>query len=433
MHLKIIVKNLTKLLFGSIIYIRNCGIKTFKETGMKSSEKFKNYILPILKWIPIGILLGIIGGVMGSIFHISLDGVTTLREHAPILLYFLPLGGALTAFLYGKFASKGNIDIKRVFQSVRENKDIPIVMIPLIFIGTLITHMLGGSAGKEGAALQLGGSMGYNLAEKLNVDKKNTKFMVTAGMSSVFAALFGTPLAAIVFSLEVTRKGKFKFFGLIPGFFSSVIAYFVSIFMGISPVRFNMPKIADYNAYIILKVILLAVLCAGVCILFATAIHKTKFFLEKYIPNSYIRAAVGGLIIVLLTIFMRTTDYNGAGMGIIKEAISGDAKNSAFLMKIIFTAITVGAGFKGGEIVPTFFIGATFGCFMGQILGVDAGVSSALGLVALFSGMTKCPVTSLLLAAEVFGGSEIPLFFIVIVIAFILSGSFGLYENKKLK
>lgn len=395
---------------------------------MTLSDKIMKNIVSALKWIPIGILIGVIGGLLGTIFHISLDYVTTLREHNTYLLYFLPLGGIVITFMYN-ISSKGNVDIKRVFQSVREDRDIPIVMIPLIFTGTLITHMLGGSAGREGAALQLGGSMGYNLAKKLNRDNDTTKLMVTAGMSSVFAALFGVPFAATVFSLEVTKNKMLNYRGIFVGFISSAIAFVVAQFLNVVPVRFDIPVIPQYRADIILKVSLLAVLCAGVCIVFASAIHKSEFLMKKYIQNSYVRAITGGLLIVFLTIALRTTDYNGAGMDIIKNAISGETKNSAFIMKIIFTAITIAAGFKGGEIVPTFFIGATFGCSISGLIGFNAELGAAFGLVSMFAGMTKCPITSLLLAIEVFGARGIPLFAIAIIITFVFSGRFGLYEN----
>ena len=389
----------------------------------------KARIKNIMKQIPFGILIGVLGGLLGTVFHISVDYVTTLRENNTILILFLPLGGLVIAAMYNAFRSKGNIDTKRVFQSVKENKDVPIVMIPLIFIGTVITHMLGGSAGREGAALQLGGSMGYNIGKALKQDNDTAKLLVTAGMSSVFSALFGTPLTA-VFSLEVT--GVFNFCGILLGIISSVSAFFISQLLGVEAVRFAIPRDFGYHADTLLKVALLALLCAGVCIIFSVAITKTKLIMGKYITNNYVRALVGGLIVVLLTVILRTTDYNGAGMDVIGRAISGDVKYSAFLLKIVFTAITIAAGFKGGEIVPTFFIGATFGCLVAKVIGLSGGLGAALGFVALFSGMTKCPIASLLLAIEVFGAKAVPFFVIAVIIAYVFSGRFGLYDNAKL-
>lgn len=386
-------------------------------------------ILSMVKRVMIGILVGVMGGLLGTAFHTSVDLVTELREHIPYLILFLPLGGLAIAAMYNAFRSKGNIDTKRVFQSVKENRDVPLVMIPLIFIGTVITHMLGGSAGREGAALQLGGSMGYNVGKALKQEEDDTKVMVTAGMSSVFAALFGTPLTATVFSVEVT--GVYKVTSLIIGLVSSITAFLVAQLLKVAPVRLEIPTAIGYQPDVILKVIVLGALCAVVCRIFAISLHKVEHLVKKYIPNIYVRAFLGGLVIVLLTIILKTTDYNGAGMNIITQAVSGDTKSYAFLMKIVFTVITVAAGFKGGEIVPTFFIGATFGCFAGGLLGLDSGIGASLGFVALFAGMTKCPIASLLLALEVFGVMGGPFFAIIVIVVHMLSGRLGLYGKAE--
>ncbi len=391
-------------------------------------ELIKTYGKNIAKWVLFSILLGILGGLLGSAFHISVDFVTEQREHNFWFIYLLPLGGLLIAAMYHRFRNCGNIDTKRVFSAVKEDKDVPLVMIPLIFIGTVITHAFGGSAGREGAALQLGGSMGYNVGNAFKQDEKEKKLMVMAGMSSVFSALFGTPFTAAIFSVEVTRQGRWKFSGLLPCVVASLVAFFTAQLCGVAPVRFLMPEFT-YNYHLIWQVLLLAVLCAAVCVLFALALHKTEHFGKKLIKNSYLRALIGGLLIIGLTLLVGTTDYNGAGMGVIGTAISGTANYEAFLLKILFTVITVAAGFKGGEIVPTFFIGATFGCVAGSLLGLPAEIGACLGFVALFSGMTKCPVAAFLLAMEVFDIGGIALFIPVVVLTWLLSGKFGLYNE----
>ena len=378
-------------------------------------------ICPVIKWMLIAVLTGILGGLIGTVFHICLEYVTAFRQNNYYIIMLLPVGGLVITFMYNAFSSKGNIDMKRI----------PIVMIPLIFLGTLITHMLGGSSGREGAALQLGGSMGYNLGKALKQDKDNINLIVTAGMSSVFSALFGTPITATVFALEVTGVNLFNYRGILLGIISSITAFFISQSIGVDAVTFDISSEFGLQSDVVLKVIILAVLCAGVCIIFALSIHKMEFLMKKYIVNSYIRAMIGGFLIVILTFVLRTSDYNGAGMDVVGRAISGEVKYAAFLMKIIFTAITVSAGFKGGEIVPTFFIGSTFGCFAGGLLGLNKGFGASLGLIALFSGMTKCPIAAFFLALEVFDAKSIPLFLIVIIISYVLSGNFGLYENKK--
>ncbi len=381
-----------------------------------------------IKWVLFSILLGILGGLLGSLFHISVDFVTEQREHHFWFLYLLPIGGLLIAAMHQCFRNLGNIDTKRVFQAVKEGKNIPLVMIPFIFLGTVITHAFGGSAGYEGGVLQLGGSMGYNVGQALGQKEEEKKQMVMAGMSSMFSALFGTPFTAAIFSVEVTRQGKWKWNGLLPCMIASLVAFFTAQLCGVAPVRFLMPEFT-YHFHLIWQVLLFSVLSAIVCILFALALHKTEHYGKKLVKNPHLRAPVGGLLIIGLTLLVGTTDYNGAGMGVIETAISGTANYEAFLLKILFTAITVAAGFKGGEIVPTFFIGATFGCVAGALLGLPAGVGACLGFVALFSGMTKCPVAAFLLAMEVFDIGGIVLFVPALVITWLLSGKFGLYNE----
>ena len=206
------------------------------KSNLKATLK---YITTFFKWIAISILVGIIGGIIGSIFHKSIDFVTELRIQNDFMIYLLPIGGLFIAVIYYLFSSKGRIDTNRVIESVRKDKDIPIVMLPLIFISTVVTHMLGGSAGREGAALQLGGSIGYNTGRLLRLRKNDMHIIVMSGMSSVFAALFGTPMTAAIFSLEVTSVGTFHYAGLLPCVISSVTAAQIAKKFSLHPVQFQ--------------------------------------------------------------------------------------------------------------------------------------------------------------------------------------------------
>ena len=199
---------------------------------------------------------------------------------------------------------------------------------------------------------------------------------------------------------------------------------------GVEPVRFDINTVIEYKTDVFVKVIVLAILCSCVCVLFAVTLNFMKSFAKQHIKNSCVRAFAGGILVVLLTVVLGTTDYNGAGMDIINCAMAGEVYGLAFLLKIVFTAITMSCGFKGGEIVPTFFIGSAFGCFAGIVFGVDPGICASLGLVALFSGMTKCPIAAFLLAIEVFSGEYMLLFLITAIIACKFSGKYGLYDNS---
>lgn len=390
------------------------------------------YIITFLKWIVVSCIIGAVGGVMGSVFHHCVDFVTEFRMHHGVIILLLPVGGLAIAGMYHLFARKGTLDTNRVLEAVRQKDNVPLVMIPLIFISTVITHALGGSAGREGAALQLGGGIGYNTGRLLRMNKKNTHILVMSGMSSVFAALFGTPITAAVFALEVTSVGIFHYAALLPCMISSIVAFAISQVFGIDPFRFPGLNVATFTPGCIGKVILLTVACALVAILFCTAIKKCEHFSAKWFKNRYLRTAVGGAILVLLTCLIGNQDYNGAGMDIIGRALTGSARAEAFFIKIVFTAITIAAGFRGGEIVPSFFIGATFGCVFGGVLGLDPGFGAAIGFVALFCSVVNCPLASLLLALEIFGAQGVLFFAIVCAVSYSMSGNFGLYHSQEL-
>lgn len=390
------------------------------------------YIKSFFKWIIIATVVGVVGGVLGSLFHESLDFATETRAQNPWLIYLLPLAGIVIASMYRPFRSKGRIDTNRVIEAVQSEEKVPLIMMPLIFLSTVITQLFGGSAGREGAALQLGGSVGYNIGKKLKLNRLDMHIIIMTGMSSVFAALFGTPLSAAVFAIEVIYVGSVRYCSLMPCVIASAVAYKTALLFGVSPVRFDNVIFGAISAELMIKTVILAFLCAIVSIIFCVAIEKCEHFMNKAMSSAYLRAFVGGIIIVVLTMVLNTTDYNGAGMNVVEKAMSGIAKPEAFLLKIIFTSITIAAGFRGGEIVPTLFIGSTFGCVVGEVLGLDAGVGAAIGFVALFCGVVNCPLASIVLAVEVFGSEALLVFAIATAVSFMMSGNFGLYKSQRI-
>ena len=399
----------------------------------KTAKASVNYIKNFIKWALIASVVGVIGGAAGSIFHRLLDVVGEIRAHHGWILYFLPVAGVAIAGMYALCRKKGKLDTNRVIEAVQEEEKVPLVLSPLIVVSTLITQLFGGSAGREGAALQLGGSIGYNLGRCFKLNKADMHVIVMAGMSAVFTALFGTPLTAAVFAMEVATVGYFHSGGFFSCVISSAVAFMISAAMGAAPVRFDVVIPDGINPEIMWKTAVLALLCALVSILFCMAIKKSEGLFKKACPNTYIRAFAGGAVIVLLTLLIGTRDYNGAGMEMVGQAMSGEARPEAFILKILFTAITIAAGFKGGEIVPTLFIGSTFGCVAGGLLGLDPALGAAIGFVALFCGVVNCPLASMVLAMEVFGGKGIMLFAVACGVSFMMSGYFGLYKSQKIE
>ena len=383
-----------------------------------------------LKLITLSLTVGIICGLVGGIFHRTIDFATEFRVEHSDILYLLPFAGLVIVFLYNKTNLKKDPGTNNIISGVRSEENIPFAIAPNIFFATIITHLFGGSAGREGAALQLGGAIGSATGNVFKTDCKLKPLIILAGMSGVFSALFGTPLTAVVFAIELCCVGTMFYSSLLPCFISAYTALFISKMMGTNPVRLAVADIPSTNINTIISVIILGFACACLGILFCKAMKHTHKLAEEKIPNSYLRIFVGGAIIVVLTKLLGTYDYNGAGMDIIIQATNGNAVPYAFLLKILFTAITIGFGYKGGEIVPTFFIGATFGCVLAPILNLSPSFSAAVGMAALFTAVVNCPIASLILACEIFGSNGILLYAAAIFVSFTFSGYSSLYASQ---
>ena len=405
------------------------------ETAVNDMEQLRKYIdhmgpyaATLLKWIVVGGLVGGVGGVVGALFHLGVNYATSVRLAHPWVLYLLPLGGLVIAGLYRlcKLEGKGT---NAVIESVHFGSDVPVLLVPLIFVSTVITHLCGGSAGREGAALQIGGGIGYRTGRLLHLGEKDLPLATLCGMSGVFSALFGTPLTATVFALEVISVGVLYYAGLVPCITAAMTGYLISLLLGVPPTRFTVAMPA-LDAWTMLLVLVLAILCALVSILFCRGLHITEHLAARLVKNSYLRAAAGGVVIIALTLLLGTTDYNGAGMDVIQRALNGQANGWAWLLKLLFTAITIGCGFKGGEVVPSFFVGAAFGCWVGTLLGLPPAFAAAIGLVAVFCGAVNCPIASVVLSVEMFGAEGMLYFAMACAISYVLSGYCGLYSSQ---
>ena len=385
------------------------------------------YAVTLLKWMVLGGVIGLVGGIIGSLFHIGVDTATQMRLAHPWVLYLMPVGGLAIVGLYRltKTEGKGTNDI---IASVHFGEQVPGLLVPVIFVSTVITHLCGGSAGREGAALQIGGGIGYQAGRLLRLGEKDLPLATLCGMSGVFAALFGTPLTATVFALEVISVGVLYYAGLVPCLTAALTGYLVSVLMGVPPTRFTV-TVPGLEVRTMLLVMVLALLCAVVSILFCRGLHGVEHLLKRTLKNPYLRVAVGAAVLIGLTL-LTNGDYNGAGMEVIGRAIAGQADPWAWVWKLLFTAITIGCGFKGGEVVPSFFVGACFGCVLGGFLGLPAGFGAAIGLVAVFCGAVNCPIASVFLSIELFGTGDLLYFAMACAISYLLSGYCGLYSSQ---
>ena len=399
-------------------------MESFKETG--------ETLISFLKWLLIAMVTGIVLGLIGTLFHEMLEAANNIRNTHSWLLFLLPLSGIVIVGLYHLAGIDEPKGTNLLMDTIHEKGSLPWVMAPLIFVSTILTHLFGGSAGREGAVLQLGGSLASQMGKFLHMDKDDMHMITMCGMSAAFAALFGTPIAAAIFSLEVISVGSMYYSALVPCAVSSITASYVSSLMGIPSSAHAISGIPEMQVSSFFSVIILSALVAFLSIFFCFLLHKTAHLFKDHFKNGYVRVITGALIIIALTLILDGWDYLGAGGNIITNATNGQSKPLAFLMKMVFTAITLGCGFKGGEIVPSFFVGATFGCIVGPCLHLDPSFSAAIGMTAMFAGVTNCPLTTVFISMEMFGMQGALFYLLTAAVSYMLSGYHGLYTSQKI-
>lgn len=383
-----------------------------------------------LRWIILAIITGFVVGGVGILFVKGLGFANEFRNAHSYIILALPLAGLFIVFLYKVSKYENDKGTNQIISTLHGESQIPFRMTPLIFISTILTHLFGGSAGREGAALQLGGSIGNQLGRWFRLNEEDTRMIVMCGMSAAFSAIFGTPLAAVIFAMEVGSIGIMHFAAFVPCMFASLVASTFAHEMGCHAEAFTITEPMEFAIVPALLIVLLGILCALVSRIFCKTLHASGHFFKKYIPNAYLRVVVGSLIIIALTVLLRTTAYSGAGVNLIEEAFAGHAPKMAFVWKIIFTAVTLGVGFKGGEIVPSFCIGATFGCLFGTLFGISPSLCAAVAMVSVFCGVTNSPITSLIIGFEMFGFDSMKYLLIGVAISYMLSGYTGLYSEQ---
>lgn len=397
----------------------------------KSKHNLQRTLITI-KWVIFSFVAGLLLGCVGAAFHHGISFVTSLRIQHPFILFLLPVGAILIALLYKLLGYENDGGTNLVIASIHSDKSIPFRMSVLIFISTIFSHLSGASIGREGAALQVGGSLGYTLGKLFKFNDTEKKTMTMVGMSAVFSALFGTPFAASIFSMEVVSVGIMHYAALLPCTIAALSARYVANKLGAPAPFYEINSFSNFNFISCLKVSALAILCGFVSILFCITIHKTGELSKKIIKNKYLRAFAGGTIMLIITLLLGNQDFNGAGTDVISRAISGDTAWYYFIIKTVVTAICLAAGYKGGEIVPTFYVGATFGCLFGHIAGISPSMCAAIGMGAMFCGVTNSPITAFLICLELFGFDGANFFLLAIAFSYVVSGYFGLYSSQKI-
>ena len=393
-------------------------------------QRPKKFICWSWKWSFLGVLMGLIGGVLGAVFHHVLHFVTHLRLEHTWLVLLLPVGGLLSVAWYRVLKLKRNRGTNEIIDAVLDGEELKPQIAPGIFGAAVLTHLFGGSAGREGAALQLGGSAASFLSKHLGLKRQSRRVLIMAGMSSVFAGLFGTPLTAALFCMEFESVGTIFSPALLPCYIAAYTASSVSSLMGVHAEGYLLENAAVISLGNLWAYLLLAILISLLGVVMVRVFHGAEHLAAHHVQNPWVRIFAGGVLIAAMTYLVGDHRFNGAGMDMALEAVAGHADWYSFIVKLLFTAVTLAAGFKGGEIVPTFCIGATFGCVVGGLLGLDAGLCGALGLIGLFCCATNSPLASIVLSIEMFGGANLHLFALVCVICFVLSGNTGLYASQ---
>ncbi|WP_166239830.1 voltage-gated chloride channel family protein [Paenibacillus turpanensis] len=401
------------------------------ETNRK--EQWITFMTTLTKWLFWGTLIGLAVGTTSAGLIFTNDALTNTREANGWLIFLLPIGGAVIGFLYRYFGDGSRAGNDLILEYIHDGKNrVPLRMGPIVFLSTFITNGLGGSTGREGAAIQMAGSISEAVYRLFRVAEADRRILLIAGISGGFGSAFGTPIAGVVFGMEVVALGRLRFDAVVPCFMASLVGHLTATLWGVQHEHHVIEQLPDYTVWTFTMIVLLSIGFGLISILYCQIRHGIYHFSKTYMPNLIVRGFVGGLILIALVYVVGSRDYLGRGLPMVDQAFEGTVPAFAFFAKIVFTAVTMGTGFRGGEAIPLFFVGSTLGNALAPLAGFPVSFLAAVGLIAVFCGASQAPLACFLLSIELFEGKGTLFFFIACIVSYLCSGHHGIYPTQKM-